>query len=75
MNEAVMRVSKEGRITIPKQLRDLSGLHPETKVELLPTSEGLLLLKREEAVHPVDRVAGILDRTGGPAIPIESVDE
>jgi len=54
-----MRISKQGRITIPKHLRERLGLHRNVEVEISPTEDGLLLRKR--AVHPVDRVAGILD--------------
>ena len=31
--------------------------------------------KCEDGQHPIDRVAGILDRLGGPAIPFTSVDD
>ena len=54
-----MRISKRGQITIPKHLREQFGLHRNVEVEIIPTEDGLLLRKR--AMHPVDRVAGILD--------------
>lgn len=56
-----MRISKQGRITIPKHLRERFGLHRNVEVEISPTEDGLLLRKRTVAVHPVDRVAGILN--------------
>ena len=56
-----MRISKQGRITIPKHLRERFGLHRNVEVETSPTEHGLLLKKRATAPHPVDRVAGILD--------------
>ena len=55
-----MRISKQGRITIPKHLRERLGLHRNVEVEISPTEDGLLLRKR--AVHPVDRVYGILGK-------------
>ena len=57
-----MRVSKRGRITIPKRLRDRFGLNHNVEVELTPTEGGLLIHKRTVARHPVERVYAILDR-------------
>ncbi|MCY4639449.1 MAG: AbrB/MazE/SpoVT family DNA-binding domain-containing protein [Chloroflexi bacterium] len=57
-----MRISKRGQITIPKHLRDRFGMHHNTEVEIRATEEGLLVQKRAAVPHPVDRVAGILDR-------------
>ena len=56
-----MRISQRGQITIPKRLRERYGLHRNVEVEISETEEGLLVRKRTEAEHPVDRVAGILD--------------
>ncbi len=70
-----MRVSERGQITIPKRLRDQFGMHHNVEVEITPTDEGLLIRKCTDRQHPVDRVSGILDRLGGPAIPFTSVDE
>ncbi len=70
-----MRISERGQITIPKRLRDRFGMHHNVEVEITATDGGLLIRKRADVEHPIDRVYGILDRTGGPAIPIESVDE
>ena len=56
-----MRISERGQITIPKTLRDRFGLHHNVEVEISPTDTGLLIQKRVATLHPVDRVAGILD--------------
>ncbi len=56
-----MRVSKRGRITIPKRLRDQFGLNQDAEIEITPTAQGLLIQKQAQAQHPVDRVCGILD--------------
>lgn len=58
-----MRISERGQITIPKSLRDRYGMNRNVEVDISPTDEGLLIHKRATAVHPVDRVAGILDHT------------
>ena len=56
-----MRISERGQITIPKALRERFGLHRDVEVDISPTEQGLLIRKRSAALHPVDRVAGILD--------------
>jgi len=58
-----MRISERGQITIPKHLRERFGMLHNVEVEVTPTDRGLLIQKRVNAQHPVDRVAGILDGT------------
>lgn len=70
-----MRISERGQITIPKRLREQFGLDHSVEIEITLTDEGLLIRKCADSQHPVDRAYGILGRTGGPAIPIQSVDE
>ena len=57
-----MRISQTGRITIPKQLRESHGMHPGVEVDVIPAGGGLLIRKRMDDLHPVDRVAGILGK-------------
>ena len=68
-----MRVSERGQITIPKHLRDRFGMTQDVEVEITPTDQGLLIQKRTAALHPVDRVAGILD--GAPFDVDEYIEE
>ena len=56
-----MRISERGQITIPKVLRERFGLYQDVEVDISTTEQGLLIRKRTTAVHPVDRVAGVLD--------------
>ena len=56
-----MRISERGQITIPKHLRERFGMNHNVEVEIAPTEHGLLIKKRTAALHPVDRVVGILD--------------
>ncbi len=56
-----MRISERGQITIPKHLRERFGMNHNVEVEITPTERGLLIQKRAAGLHPVDRVAGILD--------------
>ena len=59
-----MRISERGKITIPKPLRDRFGMNPDVEVEITPTEDGLLIQKRTAARHPVERVYGVLGRSG-----------
>ena len=81
-----MRISGRGQITIPKQLREQFGLDADVEVEITPTEDGLLIRKcsadaqaddreSEDVDARMSRAYGILSRTGGPAIPIDDVDE
>lgn len=56
-----MRISERGQITIPKRLRLRYGIDQHTDVELVATSEGVLIKKSSGTDHPVDRVLGILN--------------
>ena len=56
-----MKISERGQITIPKVMRERFGLYQDVEVDISPTEQGLLIRKRTTALHPVDRVAGVLD--------------
>ena len=71
-----MRISERGQITIPKSLRDRFGMNHNVEVEITPIEQGLLIRKRTAAVHPVDRVYGILGRGGlGEGVSVDSYIE
>ena len=56
-----MRISKRGQITIPKDLRDRFGMHPDAEVEITAAEGGLFIRKRVNGQHPVDAICGIVD--------------
>lgn len=39
-------------------------MHHDVEVEITPTDQGLLIQKRTAAIHPVERVYGVLARGG-----------
>ena len=57
-----MRISERGQVTIPKRLRERFGMNHNVEVEITPTDKGLLIQKRKDGQHPVDRVYGILGK-------------
>ena len=52
-------ISEDGQITIPKRLREYCGFAPDVEMELILTVEGILIRKRSEELHPVDKIFGI----------------
>lgn len=68
-----MRISKRGQITIPKTLRDRFGMRPKVEVEITPAKNGLLIRKRSTAIHPVDRIYGIVAAGGSTDDYIEGI--
>lgn len=56
---AIVRISKQGRITIPKYLRERYGLYPGVEVEFTPAENGVLIRKKTMTERPVDGVYGI----------------
>lgn len=68
-----MRISKREQVTIPKPLRDRSGMNPNVGVEITPTQEGLLIQKRTAAKHPVDRIYKILRWDGSAGDYVEEI--
>ena len=62
--ENIVRISQRGQITIPKKLRDRFGMHHNVEVEVVATEDGLLIRKRTDGVHPVDRIVGIFKCPG-----------
>lgn len=69
-----MRISERGQITIPKRLREQFGMHSDVEVEITATDRGLLIQKRDDVTHPIDRMSGILDRADDLGIPPDDVD-
>ncbi len=57
-----MKISERGQITIPKALRDRFGFNENVEVELVPSENGILIMKETRRRHPVDSVYGILNR-------------
>ena len=68
-----MRISERGQITIPKRLRDQFGMSCGVEVEITPIDGGLLIRKRSDAAHPIDRVSGVLDSAENVEHPIDRV--
>ena len=68
-----MKVSERGQVTIPKQLRDRYGLHPEVEIEIVADEDGIRVRKRTGAAHPVREVFGILNRPAGVDAYIEEI--
>ena len=53
-----MRISGQGRITIPKPLRDRLGLHRGAEVEVTPHDGGVLIRRRDPADDAMTAAVG-----------------
>lgn len=76
-----MRVSEKGQITIPKTLRELAGIHPNSEVSVQFEGGRLFIeaVDRQEALANRERLERFmtalkkLEGTGDPAIRAEDV--
>ena len=70
-----MRITEQGQITIPQELRDQFGLDCDADVEVVATKEGVLIRRRDGDDNPFDRAYGILSRVDHSGVPITSTDD
>lgn len=59
------RVSEDGRVTIPRPLRDRLGIRAGDVLEFDERPDGLLMLCRVARCDPVDQVYGTLRQAQG----------
>jgi bifunctional DNA-binding transcriptional regulator/antitoxin component of YhaV-PrlF toxin-antitoxin module len=59
-----MKIRKDGRVTIPKKLREKYGLTPHIEIEFVPEHNGICLQKKTRHKSPVRDVFGILKKDG-----------
>ena len=64
-------LTTKGQVTIPKEVRDLLGLKPGSRVEFKLASDGNVVVTREDGKRPESR----FDKLRGAAGPGPSTDE
>ena len=57
-------VTAKGQVTIPKQVRDLMGIGPGSKVEFRRSADGSILLVRADKKQPKSRFARLRGHAG-----------
>ncbi|OAP36968.1 AbrB family transcriptional regulator [Sinorhizobium glycinis] len=57
-------VTAKGQVTIPKQVRDLMGIGPGSKVEFLRSNDGSIVLVRADEKRPKSRFARLRGHAG-----------
>jgi antitoxin PrlF len=64
--EAVMptKVTKDGRITIPKRVRDHLGIEPGTEVAFRRAVDGSVVIERADGTRPPSRFANLVGCAG-----------
>ena len=65
-----MKIGEKGQITIPKHVREQFGLQKNTEVDVVVDDGVIIVRKRTQGVHPVDRIYGTVKLRGA-----NSVDE
>ena len=60
-----MKITERGQLTLPKKLREKYGIQPSTELEILETSEGLLIVKKLK-VSPFAKFRGKANARGLP---------
>ena len=70
-----MRITEQGQVTIPTDLREQFGLDCDIEVEITATKEGVLIRRCNSDETPFDRAYGILSRVEHSGLPITSTDE
>lgn len=53
-----MKVGQKGQITLPKHVRERFGLKKDTEVEVVVEDGVIVVRKRSQGLHPVDRMYG-----------------
>ncbi|CCF01288.1 AbrB/MazE/SpoVT family DNA-binding domain-containing protein [Sinorhizobium fredii] len=57
-------VTAKGQVTIPKEVRDLMGIGPGSKVEFRRSTDGSILLVRADKKRPKSRFARLRGHAG-----------
>ena len=70
---AVATMTSKGQLTVPKEIRELLGLKPGDKVDLLPSGERTVIMRRRPVVG-LSELFGSLP-TNGVALTLGEIDE
>ncbi|MGE3295632.1 MAG: AbrB/MazE/SpoVT family DNA-binding domain-containing protein [Geminicoccaceae bacterium] len=70
---AVATMTSKGQLTVPKEIRELLGLKPGDKVDLLPSGEQTVTMRRRRVVE-LSELFGSLP-TNGVSLTLEEIDE
>jgi antitoxin PrlF len=65
------KVTSNGRVTIPKRVRDYLGLEPGTEVAFRRAADGTIVIERADGTRPLSR----FEKLRGIAGPGPSTDE
>lgn len=70
---AIATMTSEGQLTVPKEIRELLGLKPGDKVDLLPSGDQSVTMRRRRVVE-LGELFGSLP-TNGVSLTQEKIDE
>jgi antitoxin PrlF len=62
------RVTSNGRVTVPKRVRDYLGMEPGTEVVFRRAADGSIVIERADGTRPPSRFAKLVGSVGpGPS--------
>jgi antitoxin PrlF len=70
ITEAAMttKVTSNGRVTVPKRVRDYLGIEPGSEVALRRAADGSVIIERADGTRPPSRLAKLVGIAGpGPS--------
>jgi len=66
------KVSKDGRVTVPKRVRDYLGLSTGTEVTFRRANDGSVIIERADGTRPPSRFAKVIG-CAGPGLPTDEL--
>lgn len=62
------KVTSNGRVTVPKRVRDYLGIEPGTEVAFRRAADGSIVIERADRTRPPSRFAAVIGSAGpGPS--------
>jgi antitoxin PrlF len=62
------KVTSNGRITVPKRVRDYLGIEPGTEVAFRLAADGSIVIERADGTRPPSRISRVVGSAGpGPS--------
>ncbi|WP_291868977.1 AbrB/MazE/SpoVT family DNA-binding domain-containing protein [Bradyrhizobium sp.] len=62
------RVTSNGRVTVPKRVRDYLGIEPSTEIAFRRVADGRIVIERADGTRPPSRFAKLIGIAGpGPS--------
>jgi antitoxin PrlF len=58
------KVTSNGRVTVPKRIRDYLGIEPGTEVAFRRAADGSIIIERADGTRPPSRLSEVVGSAG-----------